>query len=1266
MKNISTKILYGVMAISLLTLVLVTVFVVGSQQESHERDLEIYRNFIAHEAENQNQAFRQLINVSDVLTKDPIIINTLDKHVRDQRPTNIAMLMVGKNLEAIAAIENVSAVFLMDLDGFCVYSSQEDFVGKNYGFRPYFQDAIDKGVGLYAAMGVTSQKPGIYYAQAVTNGSQLLGVTVIKINPGFFRLHNFSSAFTTIPPTPSEIQVALATEKGILFNTENNFLTSLQPLSQVQRDALQASRQFPLEQISSLGFPAGSLTTLLQVGFLRQKNSAGVEYYLFFQPLLPRTLSLVHVIDVRWFRDNYHPASSTHRSHVLMVSILMVVLILLLFFLNRRHRDAVSAMEAIHKEARQRLLDKEKYEKIINQSPEGFWLRDIASGEILEVNQSLCQMLVRPMEQIVGHHGDEFFSEKGLKIAKEGFHKSKVDCSFESQLQLKEEQTIEVYVHSSCFTDPESQKKYCFAFFADITSRRKQQEQLLLFSRVVEQSASSIVITDNKGDIVYVNPYFCEITGYSRQEVQGQNPRILKSGNMGDVIYEDLWEALNSGNTWKGILENKKKNGSFYWEEVSISPVFDDSSQVSHFLAIKYDITERVRLEKELAARIAELELIVDHAAIGISHIMDHRLTWVSNAAAEMFGYDERKKLQGLSTEVLFPDSAAFQETFERAVQGFVKGKVFYDEQLMRRKDGSLFWCALTGKVIDGTDFSQGAIWLSRDISKQKEVEQQLQLAKTRADQANQAKSSFLANMSHEIRTPMNAIIGMSRMALETPLDKKQDYLLNTIHHSAESLLGLINGILDFSKIESGLFELDQAPFRLEQTIIQVLQTVEHLVLKKGLQLDYAMDPDIPSIVAGDELRLRQILMNLVTNGVKFTEKGGVSIRVTVQEEMEDEIFLQFRVQDSGIGIVPEKLDAVFDQFVQVDSSISRGFEGTGLGLSICKKLCELMGGTIGVTSVPEQGSIFTFTVLLQKSSDKEFDHFENNESSVEPTIPAMRILLVDDNEANRYLAQAMLSKNRHQVVEAVNGLEALKIMLEHDFDVVLMDVQMPKMDGLTVTRIIRACEEGRRIPSEEELSDGLGKSLCSRLKGGHVPIVALTAHAMQKDKQQCLEAGMDGYAVKPFQEKDIFRAIQLATFPGGVPMEISDQQVPSGNGTMEQMDAEEESGLLVDVAKHLQATYDLEQEQVEKMIHLSSTSLVETFERAEQALLARDMPALSAAAHKVKGILLGVGLRQEAGLAMAIEMDSREGKEAVYSQLLHELQQSVGQLLHG
>ena len=493
----------------------------------------------------------------------------------------------------------------------------------------------------------------------------------------------------------------------------------------------------------------------------------------------------------------------------------------------------------------------------------------------------------------------------------------------------------------------------------------------------------------------------------------------------------------------------------------------------------------------------------------------------INPAWEKAFGFTQAELQRMNFIEMVHPDdrAAAIAELEKRAAGLPTLGF----ECRFRCKDGSYKWC-LTSAHSDG---SEGLVYVvGKDITLRRKAEADLKAAKEAAEAANRAKSEFLANMSHELRTPMNGIIGLTEVTLETDLTDEQREYLEGVKTSADALLGILNDILDFSKIEARKLNFDAAEFDARKTIESAVNALAIRAHQKNLELTSYIEPDVPAALIGDSGRLRQVLINLIGNGVKFTEHGSVRVGVERLSEERGQAELHFTVADTGIGIPASKQRAIFQSFNQADSSLTRRFGGTGLGLSIASQLVHLMGGRIWVESEQGHGSIFHFTVRLPiaetRFEPQREDHPHLDIETPEPpdSAPAdkrhLRLLVAEDNPVNQMLVARLIEKQGHTCRIAENGQQALKLLETEQFDCILMDVQMPVMNGIEATAAIRAAESGRATD----------KSNC---RAAHLPIVAMTADAMVGDRERCLAAGMDGYVPKPVKIKELFSAVERA-----------------------------------------------------------------------------------------------------------------------------------------
>jgi len=516
------------------------------------------------------------------------------------------------------------------------------------------------------------------------------------------------------------------------------------------------------------------------------------------------------------------------------------------------------------------------------------------------------------------------------------------------------------------------------------------------------------------------------------------------------------------------------------------------------------------RMERSQQATRRELETILAASLVGIVLVRDGIITSVNEKLCQILGYTDEEML-GSDVRRYFASKESFRRFVLRYARQLALRDLEHIEYLLRRKDGVAIPCSLSGKAVDPDDLTQGVVWVIEDIRERKKAEKELERAKEAAESASLAKSEFMANMSHEIRTPMNGIIGIAEFLLKQVQVPAVRSKLELIHTSARRLMRIINDILEFSRNEVERMDIEPAPFSLPILLNEVMQGFEMQAREKNLNLILEVDPEIPEVLIGDDVRVMQVLLNLVGNGVKFTEQGSVTVRVRpTRFPPPGRFMVLFEVRDTGIGIDPEKQDIVFDAFTQADASHSRRYGGTGLGLPISRRIVQQMGGDIHLDSKKGSGSRFWFILpfVLPENIQDEYAVPAREEPTTKRF--AGHVLIAEDDFINTTLAVSLLEQAGFSVKTVADGRAAVDAWMQEDFDCILMDVQMPEMDGHDATRIIRQKETER---------------------GGHVPIIAMTACVMPDDREKCICAGMDAYLAKPIESGQLYAL--LDTFVG-------------------------------------------------------------------------------------------------------------------------------------
>ncbi|NGZ26968.1 MAG: PAS domain S-box protein [Magnetococcales bacterium] len=674
-----------------------------------------------------------------------------------------------------------------------------------------------------------------------------------------------------------------------------------------------------------------------------------------------------------------------------------------------------------------------------------------------------------------------------LKNIIQQFTPQEPDHESQREMKLQDDRVWHFLTRYRAFFQDDGTLTAIQGVWSDITLLTQQEERIRILSRATEESPAIVVITNADGKIEYINNRFSKVTGYSRQEVIGKTPSLLKSGEVDQPVYENLWETILHGEIWRGELHNRRRDGTLYWVNVAIAPITAQNGTITHFVGVQEEITN----QKQLAAELLQ--------------------------------------------------------------------------------------------------------------------------AKEMAEEANRVKGEFLANMSHEIRTPMNAIIGMTTLCMQTETTAKQRDYLEKIASSSRSLLGIINNILDFSKLESNYLQVESIPFSLSEVLDNLYSLITVNSNEKKLNFSIVGNQLVPELLRGDPLRLEQVLVNLCSNAVKFTEQGKVELQIVALEKGENWVHLGFSVKDTGIGMNEVERTRLFRPFSQGDVSTTRKYGGSGLGLAICHRLVGLMGGSIQVESTPGVGTTFFFDVPFAMVEEGQALVGQTPRPALETdwlsVLKGKRALLVEDNLLNQQVAIEFLEKAGMDVHCALQGEEAIIMVAVAPYDIVLMDVQMPVLDGLEATRRIRALDGFMALP-----------------------IIAMTANALDSDRERCLSAGMNDHIIKPVEPVRLYTVL-CKWLGAGEEMAITPQ--PQEKRAKEHASVEHIPGI------DWQSALDLLDDNEELLIKLLN-KFVELHDKdgqiIRQALLTGDRDKAKRLSHSMKSVAGNMGAKELQKAATALE----------------------------
>ncbi|EOR96421.1 hypothetical protein ADIARSV_0324 [Arcticibacter svalbardensis MN12-7] len=719
-------------------------------------------------------------------------------------------------------------------------------------------------------------------------------------------------------------------------------------------------------------------------------------------------------------------------------------------------------------------------------------------GQIEYINDSVKDRIGFNATEILGHTIWDYCLPEDIEIVrpliKEGVKNGKTHFEVETRVLTKSAD-----VRNYCWSNVLLNGRW-LVNGRDITEQKKTLKSLEQLSLVASHINNGVVINDNNNRVIWVNKAFETITGYPENELLGKRLGDILSGKKTDLnIIKNARMRTLDGKSYSIDILSYRKDGEPRWFSVMNSIILNENGKPIKSIEIITDVTNHKNAEIELQT----LSLAASKSTVGILiRDKDDQVMWVNEAFEYTLGFTlaevKNKKIGSL---LLGPETD--MELISKAILSFDARKPYEIDNLFYRKDGSKIWMFISNTPIFNTEGElERQLCIGVDITERKIAESELINAREEAIKLAKAKEAFLSVMSHEIRTPLNAIIGMTQILLEDNPQEYQVENLEVLKFSSENLLALINDVLDYNKLDTGNVALESRSIDINKFISSTIETMYFRINRNNVTLNYHIDPRIPQYVQADKTRLFQVLINLLSNAIKFTEKGEIRVDLSLENEDETTVSIKFKVSDSGIGINEDKLNLIFESYAQASSDTTRKYGGTGLGLAITRKILHVHQSEIYVKSEKDKGSCFYFTIAFLRCDRCSQEVIESLEEKPLPSL----VLVVDDNPINRMVVQKVLK--RWEIVSefAENGQEALDMVQLKEYDLVLMDLHMPVMDGYDACLHIRALPEG---------------------KYKKIPIIALTASKLNINKKELTEKGMNDFVWKPFVPHDLFNKIR-------------------------------------------------------------------------------------------------------------------------------------------